>query len=49
MKLLFCDFARAFQIFFQDPCTPVMEGIIHLHNDIFVILLFILGVVCYFF
>jgi hypothetical protein len=47
--MLYLDFAQKFQIFFQDPSTPVMEGIIHLHNDIFFILCFILGIVCYFF
>ena len=46
---LYTDFAKSFQIFFQDPATPVMEGIIHLHNDIFLVLTFILISVCYFF
>lgn len=29
-----CDFARPWQIGFQDPATPVAEGIVDLHHDI---------------
>ena len=29
------DAPRAFQIGFQDPATPIMEGIIDLHHDLF--------------
>ena len=35
---LFLDYAHNWQISFQDPATPVMEGIIALHHDIFFIL-----------
>lgn len=37
----FCDYANKLQISFQDPATPVMEGIIVLHHD----LLFVLTVI----
>nr|YP_010620100.1 cytochrome c oxidase subunit 2 [Periphykon beckeri]WAX04136.1 cytochrome c oxidase subunit 2 [Periphykon beckeri] len=30
----FCDNAEAWQINFQDPATPLMEGIINLHHDL---------------
>ncbi|NP_050073.1 cytochrome oxidase subunit 1 and subunit 2 (mitochondrion) [Dictyostelium discoideum] len=33
--LMGLDFARDWQIGFQDPATPIMEGIIDLHNYIF--------------
>lgn len=36
-----CDYAYPWQISFQDPATPVMEGIIVLHHD----LLFILTII----
>ena len=29
------DIARTGQISFQDPATPIMEGIIDLHHNIF--------------
>jgi len=29
-----CDHAEPWQLGFQDPATPIMEGIIRLHNDI---------------
>jgi cytochrome c oxidase subunit 2 len=35
---LFCDYAYPWQLSFQDPATPVMEGIIILHHDLFFIL-----------
>jgi cytochrome c oxidase subunit 2 len=34
----FCDYAYPWQISFQDPATPVAEGIIVLHHDLFFIL-----------
>jgi cytochrome c oxidase subunit 2 len=37
----FCDYAYPWQISFQDPASPVMEGIIVLHHD----LLFILTII----
>jgi cytochrome c oxidase subunit 2 len=33
-----CDYAYPWQVSFQDPATPVMEGIIVLHHDLFFIL-----------
>ena len=29
-----CDAAEPWQIGFQDPATPVMEGLIDLHHDL---------------
>ena len=39
-----CDFARPYQLGFQDPATPVAEGIVDLHHDI----MFFLCIVCIF-
>jgi heme/copper-type cytochrome/quinol oxidase subunit 2 len=33
--IAFCDAPEAWQLGFQDPATPVMQGIIDLHHDIF--------------
>jgi cytochrome c oxidase subunit 2 len=33
-----CDYAYPWQVSFQDPAAPVMEGIIVLHHDLFFIL-----------
>ncbi len=38
---MFFDYARKNQITFQDPASPVAEGIIDLHNEIFFWLIFI--------
>lgn len=38
LSLIACDYAYPWQILFQDPATPVMEGIIVLHHDLFFIL-----------
>ena len=38
----FCDFPKRWQTGFQDPATPVMEGIIDLHHSIFFFLIVIL-------
>ena len=32
------DYAHPWQISFQDPATPVMEGIIALHHDLMFVL-----------
>lgn len=40
---ILCDYAYPMQISFQDPATPVMEGIIALHHDL-LFLLTIIGV-----
>lgn len=37
-----CDAAEPWQIGFQDPATPIMQGIIDLHHDIFFFLVFVL-------
>ena len=37
----FLDYAHPWQISFQDPATPVMEGIIALHHD----LMFVLSII----
>ncbi len=39
------DIARSLQIGFQDPATPIMEGIIDLHHNIFFYLIIITGLV----
>jgi len=41
----FLDSAEAWQLSFQDPASPVMEGIINLHHDLMFILIVILGLV----
>ncbi len=45
-KINFCcsDYAHPWQISFQDPGTPVMEGIITLHHDLMFILT-VIGVI----
>nr|YP_009658838.1 cytochrome c oxidase subunit 2 [Dumortiera hirsuta]QCP68499.1 cytochrome c oxidase subunit 2 [Dumortiera hirsuta]QIA59632.1 cytochrome c oxidase subunit 2 [Dumortiera hirsuta] len=40
--IAFCDAAEPWQLGFQDPATPMMQGIIDLHNDIFFFLIVIL-------
>jgi cytochrome c oxidase subunit 2 len=42
-----CDASVPWQLSFQDPATPLMSGIIHFHNDIMVILVFIAVFVLY--
>ncbi len=39
-----CDFAQEWQLGFQDPATPIMEGIVDLHHDI----MFFLCLICIF-
>ena len=34
LGLAFCDNAEPWQLGFQDPATPIMEGIINLHHDL---------------
>src|SRR5690348_5119458 len=45
-SIVFADAPEAWQIGFQDPATPVMQGIIDLHHDIIffmvIILIFVL-------
>jgi len=42
-----CDASVPWQLSFQDPATSLMAGIIHFHNDIMVILVFIAVFVLY--
>jgi len=42
-----CDAATPWQLTFQDPATPIMEGIVHFHNDVMVVLVFIALFVLY--
>jgi cytochrome c oxidase subunit 2 len=35
------DYAQPWQLLFQDPATPIMEGIINLHHDIMFVLIII--------
>ncbi len=45
MNIFLYDIAHRYQIGFQDPATPIMEGIIDLHHNIFFYLLIIIGLV----
>ena len=45
---IFCDAPYSNQIGFQDPATPVMEGIIYLHDYIWCFLIFVLIFVSWF-
>jgi len=36
-----CDYAEKWQLLFQDPASPIMEGIINLHHEIMFILIVI--------
>ena len=40
-NVAYSDYAHPYQVSFQDPATPVMEGVISLHHD----LLFILTII----
>jgi cytochrome c oxidase subunit II len=40
--ITFCDAPYNYQVGFQDPGTPVMEGILYLHDYIWIFLVFIL-------
>lgn len=35
------DYAEPWQLSFQDPATPIMEGIVDLHHDIMFFLILI--------
>jgi len=41
MKYLFADAPRDYQLFFQDTATPMMSGIIDLHQHIFFFIIII--------
>ena len=40
-----CDRPEPWQLSFQDPASPIFEGIINLHHDVMTLLLFVLGLV----
>jgi cytochrome c oxidase subunit 2 len=40
-NIVFNDAAQPWQLSFQDPASPVSEGIMYFHNDLMVILVFI--------
>lgn len=39
--IIFCDASSSFDANFQEPATPIMEGLINLHHDIFFFLIII--------
>jgi len=39
---MMCDYPEPWQLGFQDPATPHMEGLIDLHHDIMFFLIFII-------
>nr|YP_010733810.1 cytochrome c oxidase subunit 2 [Gayralia brasiliensis]YP_010733839.1 cytochrome c oxidase subunit 2 [Monostroma nitidum]WEG93081.1 cytochrome c oxidase subunit 2 [Gayralia brasiliensis]WEG93110.1 cytochrome c oxidase subunit 2 [Monostroma nitidum] len=45
--MAFCDLPRNWSVSFQNPATPLMEGIIALHSDIWAIMLFVAVFVLY--
>ena len=46
-QIAFADAAQPWQFGFQDPATPVMQGLINLHHDICAFMVFILLFVCW--
>ena len=44
-NITFLDAPERWQFFFQDPATPIMEGIIDFHHDVFFFLIIILSIV----
>ena len=42
MSTYLLDSSSPWQLYFQDPATPVMEGIVNLHHDLMFFLTFIL-------
>jgi cytochrome c oxidase subunit 2 len=38
MPIAYCDTAQPWQILFQDPASPVMEGIVSRHHDAMLII-----------
>jgi cytochrome c oxidase subunit 2 len=43
----FCDAALPWQLGFQDPATPLAEGILRFHHDLMFILIFVVVFVCW--
>jgi cytochrome c oxidase subunit 2 len=48
LNTIYCDSADFWQINFQDPATPIMEGLINLHHYIFFFLIIICSFVIFF-
>lgn len=46
-QITFLDVAESWQIGFQDPATPVMEGIINFHHDLLFFLIMVTVFVCW--
>jgi cytochrome c oxidase subunit I len=46
-SIIFCDAPKNWQIGFQEPATPIMEGIINFHNDLIYIVVIIIIFVLY--
>lgn len=46
-NISYLDIAESWQLGFQDPATPVMEGIINFHHDLFFFLIIITFFVCW--
>ena len=46
-NLIFCDTMHQYQTGFQEPATPVMEGIIYLYDYVWIFLTFVLFFVAY--
>lgn len=46
---IYCDSATPWQINFQDSASPIMEGIVNLHHDIFFFLILIFTIVFWLF
>lgn len=49
LRQVWCDAAEPWQLGFQDPATPVMQGLIDLHHDLMFFITFILVFVCWVF
>lgn len=47
LNTVLCDVPRRWQMGFQDPATPIMEGIIDFHNHLMFFLILILTLVCW--
>ena len=46
-QITFLDIAEPWQLGFQDPATPVMEGIINFHHDLMFFLIVVTVFVCW--
>lgn len=46
-SFLYCDVSAPWQLGFQDPATPMAEGMMHFHHDLRFILLLVVAFVAY--